>query len=128
MSLPSGSRAYEFFPRQELMCKCGCEKSAMDPRFMEKLIKIRRDIGIPLTLTSAYRCPAHNERVSSTGLKGPHTTGRAVDIAANSSLKYKIMLKASKYGFTRFGVAKNFIHIDDLAPSDDFPDQVVWSY
>lgn len=119
---------YEFFPKQELMCKCGCGKSAMDPKFMDKLIAMRRDVGIPFHITSAYRCPAHNEKVSTTGLGGPHTTGRAVDIVANSSLKYMIMMKASMNGMTRFGIAKNFIHIDDLTEADKFPDKVVWNY
>lgn len=119
---------FEFFPKQELMCKCGCGKSAMDTKFMDKLIAMRRDVGIPFHITSAYRCPAHNEKVSTTGLGGPHTTGRAVDIVANSSLKYIIMTSATLHGMTRFGISKNFIHIDDLTASDNFPDKVVWNY
>lgn len=121
------STAWQYFSTEELQCQCGCGQMKMDPGFMDKLVSLRRALG-PLSLTSAYRCPSHNAKVSSTGLSGPHTTGRAVDIRANSRMKYKILAEARKMGFTRFGVAKGFIHIDDLTEADGFDEDVIWTY
>lgn len=119
---------YKYFSDEELKCKCGCNESKMDDEFMQKLIRIREDCGFPFSLSSAYRCPEHNNAVSSTGLTGPHTTGHAVDIKANSRQRYKVMEAARKVGFTRFGIAKSFIHIDDLTVSDGFDEEVIWTY
>ena len=48
-------------------------------RVLDLLQTARENLG-PLQITSAYRCPSHNDSVSSTGMAGPHTTGLAVDI------------------------------------------------
>lgn len=121
------SSAWQYFTKEELQCQCGCGQMKMDPRFMDKLVSLRRALG-PLYLTSAYRCPSHNAKVSSTGLSGPHTTGHAVDIRADSKLKFKIVEEALKLGFKRVGIAKGFIHIDDLTADDGFPEEVLWTY
>ena len=100
----------------------------MHEGFLKKLDQIREELGKPLVLTSAYRCPKHNLAVSSTGEYGPHTTGRAVDIAAAGRLKYQIVEAAKARGMTRIGIGKNFIHIDALGRDEGFPDFVFWSY
>ena len=117
-----------YFTEQELTCKCGCGASDMDAEFMAKLNEIRRIVAQPFAVTSAYRCPDHNEQVSSTGRDGPHTTGRAIDIRANSRLRYEIMEQARKLGMTRFGIARTFIHLDDLTETDGFDENVIWTY
>lgn len=118
--------SYPYFPAHEIQCKCGCGEQEMSPDFMHKLIVIRKQLQTPLYITSGYRCPVHNDRVSGTGEGGPHTTGRAVDISATGRLKYQIMEAAQAQGMTRFGIGKNFIHIDDL--ESGFSDRVIWSY
>ena len=75
----------------------------------------REALGVPLTLTSAYRCPDHNSKVSSTGLSGPHTTGYSVDIHVfkfHNIEKQLISYFADKV--SGLGIAKTFIHIDLL--------------
>jgi zinc D-Ala-D-Ala carboxypeptidase len=118
----------QFFTDDELACKCGCGKSDMDATFMAKLDSIRSVVARPFTVTSAYRCPEHNAKVSSTGENGPHTHGRAIDIRADSRLKYEIVHEAKKHGITRLGIAKSFIHIDDLTESAGFNGLVIWTY
>lgn len=111
-----------------LACSC-CGKQGMDDVFMRKLDVLRGMVGQGFTVTSGYRCPDHNESVSSTGRDGPHTTGRAVDIKANSRLKMLITQAAISQGITRVGVAKSFIHIDDLTEQDDgVSNNVMWTY
>lgn len=111
-----------------LVCSCGCKRMEMDSLFMNKLDAIREECGFPFRVTSGYRCPVHNAKVSSTGERGPHTTGRAIDIAAPTShMRLAIMEAAQRRLFRRFGIAKTFIHIDDLQESDGFPEGI-WSY
>jgi len=124
---------YTFFSDEELACKCGrCDGGLhMDPEFMDRLTDLRIIIGRPFIVTSAYRCPQWNKQVSSTGSTGPHTLGRAIDIAAVGSLAVELVTRASEVGMTGIGVAQRtshrFIHLDDL-PSDQFPRPAVWSY
>ena len=118
---------YEFFTEQELTCKC-CGENHMDELFMRKVVRIRAKLGFPFSVNSAYRCPEHNNNVSSTGLDGPHTTGRALDIKANSRQKALIMRAAAEEGMTRFGIAKSFVHFDDLTGGDGFDESVIWTY
>ena len=117
-----------YFTEQELACKCGCGKADMDPAFMAKLNEIRRIVARPFAVTSAYRCPDYNDQVSKTGRNGPHTTGRAIDIRADSRLRYEIMAEARNQGITRFGIARTFIHIDDLTEAAGFDGRVIWTY
>lgn len=112
----------------KLTCSCGCGRMEMNDRFMRSLDAIRAGAGFPFRITSGFRCPRHNSRVSSTGERGPHTTGRAVDIAASSSsMRLAIIEAAQRQGFRRFGIAKTFVHIDNLMEADGFPEGI-WSY
>jgi uncharacterized protein YcbK (DUF882 family) len=120
---------YQYFSAEELKCKCGeCDGGEMNDAFMKKVERMRCKLGFSFVVTSGYRCPAYNASVSSTGLDGPHTTGRAIDIKAGSREKFLIKREAMLQGIIRFGVGKNFIHFDDLMPSDGFDPNVIWTY
>lgn len=113
---------------RKLMCSCGCDRMEMNDRFMKSLDAIRESAGFPFHITSGYRCPKHNSSVSSTGVRGAHTTGRAVDIAVSSSGQRLAILEAAQaQGFRRFGIAKTFIHLDNLTEADGFP-KGIWNY
>ena len=81
--------------------------------------KARNDLG-PLQITSAYRCPDHNSKVSSTGASGPHTSGYAVDIHVSNSQHRKQLIDYFATKVTGLGVAKTFLHIDLLTPESGF--------
>lgn len=123
--------AWHNFSLEELECHCGCGVAGMDPEFMQKLVLMRRDLGFAFKLSSAYRCPDYNERISHTGRTGPHTTGRAVDIVLAGAEAFKVVSNSVQYGFTGIGIkqhgshAQRFIHLDDLT-GDLRP--WVWSY
>ena len=118
-----------FDPAIDTRLACShCGRMEMQDSFMQKIGRIRHEVGVPLRVTSGYRCPVHNNAVSSTGENGPHTTGHAVDIAADSRLRYHLVNAALAEGITRIGIAKTFIHLDDLTPADGVPDQVIWTY
>jgi len=124
---------YDFFPAHELACKCGCGRGEadMDAVFMDWLIALRRAYNQPMPLSSAFRCPAHNVRVSGTGPDGPHTTGRAVDVRVSGKRAYELLSLALVMGFRGIGLnqrgdhARRFIHLDDL---DLFNRPWVWTY
>ena len=92
---------------------------------------MRRRYGRPLAVGSGYRCPAHNRKVSSTGPAGPHTTGRAVDLAVSGAAAVLLLGYALNLGFTGIGVAQKgearFLHLDDLR-APEYPRPAIWSY
>ena len=67
------------FRRDEFACKCGCGFNTVDVELLATLEAVREHFGKPVIITSACRCPAHNERVG--GASGSqHKLGRAADI------------------------------------------------
>lgn len=120
------------FTVAEMRCHCGCGKADMDHAFMLKLQAVRDVVG-PLVVSSGYRCPEHNAAVSSTGLNGPHTTGKAVDVRCYGTKAHEVLMQALFHTFTGIGVAQKgpygprFIHMDTLTP-DEGPRPNIWSY
>lgn len=106
-------------------CSCGGVED-MDPDFMARLQKLRTMYGKPMTITSGYRCPDHNNAISSTGRNGPHTKGKCADIAVARGEAWKILDLATRLKFNAIGVQQKgdgrFLHIEDR----DTP--TVWSY
>lgn len=102
--------------------------------FMEKVEKLRIKLGRPVRVSSAARCPEYNAKVSHTGLTGPHTTGRAIDLLASGLVAYELLELAPMCGFTGIGVSqrgdhlKRFIHLDDLTNAEGQPRPWVWGY
>tara|TARA_Y100001937_G_scaffold126216_1_gene194946 strand:- start:590 stop:877 length:288 start_codon:yes stop_codon:yes gene_type:complete len=92
------------------------------------LLQTARDKLGPLTITSAYRCPDHNDSVSSTGLSGPHTTSKAVDIHVSNSQHRKKLIDYFASKVSGLGIAKTFIHID-IIPTEELPHRPnAWIY
>lgn len=97
----------------------------MDLAFVHKLEKLREAVKFPLIIHSGYRTAEHNARVG--GVEGSaHMTGHAADIRVRSSSeRFTILEAALRMGFTRIGIGRGFIHIDD---SLTHPQRVVWIY
>lgn len=121
------------FPDAELACKCGCGMLP-DRRFMSLVQAIRDEAGFPLPVSSAARCPDHNDRVSKTGRAGPHTTGHAIDLRVSGAQATRIIALGLQYGMTGIGVSQKgpresrFVHLDDLPDADGQPRPTIWSY
>jgi zinc D-Ala-D-Ala carboxypeptidase len=112
----------------KMTCSCGCGRMELQDPFMQKIVIAREETGFSWELVSGFRCPPYNNQVSKTGFTGPHTTGRALDVRADSRKRYCIMEALQKLGFTRFGIAKTFIHVDDLTAKEGFAEEVIWTY
>lgn len=112
----------------------------MSPAFVDKLENLRAAVAdslgweVPFEINSGYRTPEYNAAVSDTGMHGPHTTGRAVDIHIFGQEAFLIASLAKSCGFTGIGVSQKgpigsrFIHLDDLTKEDGFPRPRLWSY
>ena len=49
------------FTRDEFECQCGkCTAQMIDTELVDKLQHIRDVLGVPLKITSGYRCIVHN--------------------------------------------------------------------
>ncbi len=127
---------YANFSEHEFRCRgtdCCGGLAAMSPQFLGKLQKIRGIYRRPINVTSGYRCPDYNDRVSSTGRRGPHTTGRAVDIAVAGEEAFELLCvalaeKMSGLGQRQHGRwAKRFMHLDDLG-RQNHPRPRLWTY
>ena len=124
---------YKFFTEKELACHC-CGVAKMECEFMEQLEGMREVLDFPFVISSGYRCPKHNQKVSTTSSDGPHTLGRAVDIVISGEKAFELIVAADTWGMTGIGVSqkgemnKRFIHLDNLQKREGFPRPWVWSY
>lgn len=112
------------FKPKEFSCRC-CGASEMQNSTIMMLDSARETAKIPFILTSAYRCYEHNKDVGASKTSS-HTNGYAVDIAAdNSSERFTILISLINAGFTRIGIAEDFIHVDNDPKK---PANMVWLY
>ena len=106
------------FTPDEVKCQ-HCGELKIDEELMDLIQEARETFG-PLTITSGFRCSEHNNNISSTGPTGPHTTGKAIDIATKSSQQRKELIDYFASKVSGLGIAKSFIHIDLLTSEDGF--------
>lgn len=132
---PPDDWPWPHFSFDEMKCK-GNGTIDMTDAFrllMDRLEAVRRDFGRPINVTSGYRSPEHNRKVSNTGYDGPHTLA-AVDIKCSGGATHRLLELAIKHGFTGIGVsqkgnhAARFLHLDMLTPTARRPRPAVWSY
>ena len=128
---------WQYFTVEELQCRgtncCGGQMH-MDDEFMRHVVALRRELGFPFIVTSAYRCPAHNAVVSSTGASGVHTLGVAIDIKVSGLNAMRLAEAAlSSHAFTGIGInqkgpmGQRFIHLDSATP-EQAPRPTIFSY
>ena len=92
--------------------------------FLHKLDEARSIANTPFKITSGYRSPAHNILVGGR-VGSSHLKGCAADIAVkNSAERIAIIQGLIKAGFTRLGIASNFIHVD----LDKNKPSAIWLY
>lgn len=128
------------FDISEYACRCGCGAGLgagdLHPMLVAMVQEARTALGEGITLTSAARCPAHNQAVGGAE-NSAHLTVvgelpcRAVDIAV-PDIGYRARLRDSlkRAGFRRFGTAQTFLHVDvgDAWDEAMYPPDVEWVY
>jgi len=118
-----------YFQSNEFDCPCGCGKNNIDPRLVEMLNIVREHCGeppgMPLVINSGCRCHKHNEEVGGSRTSS-HLSGHAVDIRALSdTTRFKIVVSALMHGFSRIGIGKTFVHLDN---DQTKVQNVLWKY
>ena len=119
------SSAYKHFELSEFTCKCGCGKNNISDILVRKLDRVREKAGIPILISSGYRCESNN--VAAGGAPdSAHLYGLAADITVYSSnARWTLLSSIFTTGFNRIGIGKTFIHVDI---DDSKPPKVVWLY
>ena len=108
----------------------------MDEAFVFALDDLRALTGFPLAVSSGYRCPTHNDNVSSTGRTGPHTTGCAADFLVYGAQAAALLSRLPEVGITGTGLSQasstlhkdRFVHVDTLDEAPGRPRPWVWTY
>lgn len=129
----------KYFTSDEFRCQgdqCCGNVERMQPAFIMTLDRIRQTLGFPLIVSSGYRCPKHNNAVSSTGYDGPHTTGNAADILLYGAQAHQFIGLAVDANLMGIGIEQKsttlrgarFIHVDRLSNRGDRPRPWVWTY
>ena len=103
------------FSAAEFRCKCGCGAGIerMNTDLLMMLDELRDRAGIPLVLSSPYRCEAHNRKIGGVN-NSAHTRGYAVDIrCVDSHSRFVILQALLEVGFRRIELAPTWIHVDN---------------
>ena len=112
------------FKIEEFKCPC-CGEVHMNQEFLDKLDKARGIADTPFIITSGYRCEKHNAEVGG-HKRSAHLRGYASDIKTIGSMdRYVILSALQKVGFNRFGIGRDFIHVD-MDP--ELVSDVIWTY
>lgn len=117
----------KFFNDSEFKCPCGCGLSINDIQkdSLKNLEIARAFAATPFIITSSIRCEKHNTLVGGSETSS-HLKGCAFDIHCESSSDRMKMVKSFlATSFTRIGIGKNFIHIDN---DKDKPEGLIWLY
>lgn len=93
-----------------------CTKTMINPKLIEFLQKIRDHFGKKITITSGYRCPIHNSKVSR-AKNSLHTTGDAADFTVEGTAPREVAQFAESMGIKGIGLYEtdsdgHFVHID----------------
>lgn len=114
-----------YFPKDELVCKCGCGLYNFSPVLLDFINLIRKKLGRALIAKSGCRCFTHNQAEGGT-ITSDHLSGEGVDLKAiQSHTRYIILERAFKFEIRRIGLAKTFIH---LGINKANPQEVFWIY
>lgn len=104
----------------------------MDPDFLSMLDEARDCAGIPFVISrgGGFRTVAYNRKLIKQGYpassKSSHLLGLAADIyVTDSQMRFVILDALQEVGFTRLGIAPNFIHAD-CDPNK--PTHRIWVY
>lgn len=109
-----------FFSSSEMSCHCTyptCIKQRISKSLIEKLGTVRKEIGQPLVVTSAFRCPEYQAHLVATGVNtvvaklSQHELGNAADVEPKDGKMEGFEEVCSKQ-FESIGLAKNFLHLD----------------
>lgn len=103
------------FKVREFACKDGSDVILVAPELVTVLQKIRTHFARPITITSAYRTPAHNKKEGGEPFS-QHLYGTAADIVVTGVAPAKVAAYVETLMPNKGGIGiytkKGFTHID----------------
>ena len=86
----------------------------MDERLLQVLDSIRENIGAPVQISCAYRCPSHNEEVGGV-TNSQHVQGCAADVLLPEGVSVDQLAEIAEQcgadGIGRY-YTQEFVHVD----------------
>lgn len=105
------------FSVAELGCQCGGRFCGGEywhaPVFLDALERVRAEMGAPLVIASGHRCPGWNAAAGGAPLSQHKTIAADIRLAGHD--RFALLDAAYRAGFTGFGLARSFLHIDRRA-------------
>jgi len=116
---PNDIKVAPHFKLWEFECPC-CFTVRLYPVLLERLEKLRQEMGIPIVITSGYRCRKHNREVGGVE-RSLHLFGQAVDIAIPARIMDQVCWLARNVGFDQVIPyhSRNFIHLGVFAAKEE---------
>lgn len=115
--VPAADWRWPHFKPQEIACK-GTGELLVDEASLDALERLRKALGRPVVLNSAYRSAAHNAAVKGSP-NSQHRLGKAFDVdlsqppgAARNREREALIAEAKAAGFTGIGRYDGFVHVD----------------
>lgn len=100
------------FSLHEFRCRCGCGGDYVDMDLVHALQRLRDILGVPLRVTSGFRCATHNRHVG--GAKGSqHLLGFAADVTGAPVVRMLLAaLRVPAFRAGGIGTYRTWIHLD----------------
>lgn len=103
------------FSRHEFACRC-CDRAEINQRLVDALQELRDLAGLPVRVTSGYRCSEHNRAIGG-ATRSQHLLGTAADISVRGMTPTEMYRLAEDVeAFRNGGIGvypdKGFIHVD----------------
>ena len=104
------------FNSNEFACPC-CGVETIDPLLVAGLQVLRDEVGVPLAVSSGYRCKKWNKHVGGSS-KSQHLYGKAADIYPLGKISLESLCRMAEKipSFNKGGIgyypAKGIIHVD----------------
>jgi zinc D-Ala-D-Ala carboxypeptidase len=108
----------EHFLAKEFDCPCGvCGMTFVDEDLIAKLEALRMRLGVPIRITSGYRCDYHQRELAARGLetasgRSQHQDGKAADLSTGKHSGMDLERHARAVGFQAVGVGRTWVHVD----------------
>lgn len=101
------------FKVKEFACADGSDPIFIADDVVTVLQKVRTHFGKPVTITSAYRTPAHNKSVGGTKYS-QHLYGKAADFKVKGVAPKKVAAYVEKVlpNSGGIGIYSSFVHVD----------------